>query len=532
MQPLTGIVVGLREDNTHQHPGIPGLVYTPQITDPNVTRELFNFGDVYADAAQALPDDSVVLTEYPVSFVIATGIPAAYAPVSGLIFFPTHHYVPDPAFYDAYWRLDPAAWRLLGATAALYHRKSYASLPNSVRQLVEVNAWFEIKHEEDDFLLLTPTEAFFRYGTPSPHSFAALRATLPLTDTIHLSAGLPYRAGQALVHLLRDHPVTGLVPDPNAHAWFRTNRPSGLAAESAVWHVRSHEEARLAGNSPEAALWRWRSPGESVGVYPNAPIPAFALRKLSAGQTLTLQAGESGLRLTGAPAETSSARFRSLLVTLAGHPGSVVDVCGPAGCAQRDLTGNIWTIALPLTPDETTFTVAVNQGEAYIAGTLGHGQPFTAVRTPGVVLQPSQDENTVAVDASYFNHQGWTLGNGIAWQLFRVGASEGEPTLSRASQLIIFGERGDVGFTLSADGVHTEHNFTGADPTYEQTRALADGEYALYLSFFIHEHSTADRIPAARFTVAAGAIASFTPVPQIARLSFGSAHSEQTNLAE
>lgn len=531
-QPVTSIVSGLWEDNTHQHPGIPGLVYTPQITDPNVTRELFNFGGVYADAAQALPGDSVVLTEYPVSFVIATGIPAAYAPISGLIFFPTHHYVPDPAFYDAYWRLDPAAWRSLGASAALYHRKSYASLPRSVRQLVEVNAWFEKKYEEGDFLLLTPTEAFFRYGTPSPNSFAALRAMLPSTESVHLSADLPYRAGQALVHLLRDHPVTGLVPDPNAHAWFRTNRPPGLAADSAAWHVRSHREVRLAGKSPEAALWRWRSPGESVGVYPNAPIPALALRKLSAGQSLTLHAGERSLRIDGGPAETSPARFRSLAVLLAGHPGSIVQLCGPAGCAHRDLAGNTWTIALPLTEVESTFTLAVIQGEAYFAGTLGYGQPLTAVRTPGVVLQPRRNGDTVAVDASYFNHEGWTLGNGIAWQLFRVGAPEGEPTLTRSSQLIIFGARGDVGFTLSADGVHTEHNFTGSDPTYEQTRALADGEYALYLSFFIHEYRTADRIPAARFTVEAGAITSFTPLPQIARLSFGSEHSEQISLAE
>ena len=104
--------------------------------------------------------------------------------------------------------------------------------------------------------------------------------------------------------------------------------------------------------------------------------------------------------------------------------------------------------------------------------------------------------------------------------------------LSRPSQLIIFGELGDVVYTLGPDGSHTEHNYTGSPPLYDQARALPDGEYRLFLSFFIDQFKAADRIPAAHFRVLEGTIVSFTPLPQIARLSFGAELTETVVLEE
>ena len=97
--------------------------------------------------------------------------------------------------------------------------------------------------------------------------------------------------------------------------------------------------------------------------------------------------------------------------------------------------------------------------------------------------------------------------------------------LSRPSQLIIFGELGDVAYTLAPDGSHAEHNFT-VSPQLDQASALSDGEYRLFLSFFSDHFRAADRIPAAHFRVQEGTIVSFTPLPQIARLSFGTEHIE------
>ena len=114
-QPMASIAFDLRKGIDLRHMNTANLTYTPQITDPAVTKQLFHNWDTYHDVAQLLPANSVVLTEYPISFVIATGIPAAFAPTSDLIFFPSHRYIPDPAFYDAFWRLDPAAWRAIGA---------------------------------------------------------------------------------------------------------------------------------------------------------------------------------------------------------------------------------------------------------------------------------------------------------------------------------------------------------------------------------------------------------------------------------
>ena len=532
VQPTVSVLTHLDKGVMLLHPKTEELVYTPQITDPAVTRELFHDQVAYADLSRILSDDSVVLTQHPVSFVIATGIPAAFAPTSGLIFFPTHHYIPDPAFYDAYWRLDPTAWRSLGATAVLYDQKTYNSLPPSVRFQVEGSGWFITQYDENGFLLLAPTAAFFRYGTPAASTFSALRSTLTPADTVYLSPGLPYGVGQALVHLLRDHPVSGLIPDPNAHAWMDLNRPTGLAAESAVWHARGHEEARHLRVTPEAALWQWRAPGESAGVYPNATIPAFSLIKLTQGQAIGLQANDHSLAMNDTVVSTSHVRFRSLSVLLAGHPGSVARLCGPTGCVHRNLDGGAWSVRLPLTLELSQFEFSVVQGEVFFAGTLGFRDPLSAVRTTGVVIQPRQIENSIEVDVSYFNHLGWTLGNGVAWQLYRAPDTNENPKLTRPSQLIIFGERGDVGFALGADGNHSEHNFTGAPPLLEEGRALPDGEYHLYLSFLTEHFGAADRIPAARFTVKGGFLDSVVLLPQIAQLSFGTEQSEQFVLGE
>ena len=103
--------------------------------------------------------------------------------------------------------------------------------------------------------------------------------------------------------------------------------------------------------------------------------------------------------------------------------------------------------------------------------------------------------------------------------------------LSRPSQLIIFGELGDVVYTLGPNGSHAEHNYT-ISPVIEQDKALSDGEYRLFLSFFTDHFRAADRIPAAHFRVQEGTIVSFTPLPQIARLSFGAELTETVVLEE
>ena len=358
-QPMASIAFDLRKGIDLRHMYTANLTYTPQITDPAVTKQLFHNWDAYHDVAQLLPANSVVLTEYPISFVIATGIPAAFAPTSDLIFFPTHRYIPDPAFYDAFWRLDPAAWRAMGATMILYSRMTYDALPPSVRRLVEVDGWFVKRYEGDEFLLLEPTEALYRYGSTPPNTLSALREALAPTDTLFLSPDLPYSIGQALVHLLKDHPVTGLGPDPASHAWVELTRPRELKAEQAVWHVLSDSAVRKSGILPEAAMWHWRAPSESVGVYPNDTIPAFSPRLLAAGQSLRLHASRQDLVLEDGPTVTSPVQFRSLSLVLAGHPGSVVQVCSPAGCAQRDLAGGTWAIGLALTSEQAQFSINV-----------------------------------------------------------------------------------------------------------------------------------------------------------------------------
>ena len=189
---MASIAFDLRKGIDLRHMNTANLTYTPQITDPAVTKQLFHNWDAYHDVAQLLPANSVVLTEYPISFVIATGIPAAFAPTSDLIFFPSHRYIPDPAFYDAFWRLDPAAWRALGATMILYSRMTYDALPPSVRRLVEVDGWFVKRYEGDEFLLLEPTKALYRYGGKPPNTLSALREALAPTDTLFLSPDLPY----------------------------------------------------------------------------------------------------------------------------------------------------------------------------------------------------------------------------------------------------------------------------------------------------------------------------------------------------
>ena len=532
LQPVASVLSELPREISLHDPDLPGLAYTPQITDPYVHQELVYFRDAYRDVGQLLPDDSVVLTRHPVSFAIATGLTTAYAPTSGLTLFPSHRYIPDPAFYDAFWRLDPAAWRALGATAVLYRHNTYYSLPPAARRLVEDSGWFITHYDENEFLLLTPSEAFFRYETAPPSTFASFRAALTPRDTVFLSPNLPYGVGQALVHLLSDHPVAGLGPDPSSHDWMELMRPPGLDSASAVWYARSHIDTRLAGVFPEAALWEWRAPSESVGVYPNAPVPAFAPLELSAGQLLALQANHSSLVLDDAPGMATSVHFRSLSLVLAGRPGSVVQICAPAGCAQRDLGGATWTYSLPLTAENTQFTLSVLHGRAFVAGTLGYADQLTAARTTGVVIQPRQTDNAIEVVVSYFNFQGWTLGNGVAWQLVRVVSERERRVLSRPSQLIIFGELGDVVYTLGPDGSHAEHNFTESPPLFDQARALPDGEYRLFLSFFIDHFRAADRIPTAHFRVQEGTIVSFTPLPQIARLSFSAEHTETVVLEE
>ena len=155
--------------------------------------------------------------------------------------------------------------------------------------------------------------------------------------------------GQALVRQLKIvQPVAGLGPENRVTPVDngRSYDPRIVNSEAeATWHVRSHVDARLAGIFPEAALWEWRAPSESAGVYPNAPIPAFAPLELSAGQSLALQANHSSLVLDDAPGMATSVHFRSLSLVLAGRPGSVVQICAPAGCAQRDLDGATWTYA-------------------------------------------------------------------------------------------------------------------------------------------------------------------------------------------
>ena len=289
--------------------------------------------------------------------------------------------------------------------------------------------------------------------------------------------------------------------------------------------MRKDSEVRLSGTLPEAALWHWRAPSESVGVYPNDTIPAFSPRLLAAGQSLRLHASRQDLVLEDGPTVTSPVQFRSLSLVLAGHPGSVVQVCGPAGCAQRDLAGGTWAIGLALTSVQAQFSLTVVQGEAFIAGTLGYSEPLTAFRAPGVVLRSRQTGNTIEVDVSYFNRQGWTHGDGVAWHLVRVADGKEQRGLWWASQLIINGERGDVRLTLDPSGTFAETNFT-TPPSLRQAQALTDGEYQLYLPFTIDPFGIVDRVPAARFSVREGSIVAFTPLPQIARLSYGTEHVE------
>ena len=278
-------------------------------------------------------------------------------------------------------------------------------------------------------------------------------------------------------------------------------------------------------NLPEAALWHWRAPSESVGVYPNDTIPAFSPRLLAAGQFLRLHASRQDLVLEDGPTVTSPVQFRSLSLVLAGHPGSVVQVCSPAGCAQRDLAGATWLFGLPLTADLSQFTLTIIHGQAFVAGTLGYSEPLTAFRAPGVVLRSRQTGNTIEVDVSYFNRQGWTHGDGVAWHLVKAKTSKGEGGLWWASQLIIHGERGDVRLTLDPSGTFAEYNFT-TPPSINQVPALTDGEYQLYLTFTIDPFGVVDRVPAARFSVQEGSIVAFTPLPQIARLSYGTEYVE------
>ena len=284
-------------------------------------------------------------------------------------------------------------------------------------------------------------------------------------------------------------------------------------------------EVRLSGSLPEAAMWHWRAPSESVGVYPNDTIPAFSPRLLAAGQSLRLHASRQDLVLEDGPTVTSPVQFRSLSLVLAGHPGSVVQVCGPAGCAQRDLAGGTWAIGLALTSEQAQFSLTVVQGEAFIAGTLGFSEHLTAVRAPGVVLRSRQIGNTIEVDANYFNRQGWTHGDGVAWHLVKVAAGKEQSGLWWPSQLIIHGEHGDVRLTLDPSGTFAEYNFT-TPPSLNQVQALTDGEYQLYLAFTIDPFGVVDRVPAARFLVSEGSIVAFTPLPQIALLSYGTEHVE------
>ena len=525
LQPVASVVSHLPHRIALHDPDLPGLVYTPQITDPWVTRRLAEYRYVYRDVAYLLSDDSVMLTQFPVSFVIATGIPAAFAPTEGVTLFPTHIYIPGPAFYDAFWRLDPAAWRQLGATAVLYHQRTYDSLPASARVLLEDDGWFVRGYDGYQLLLFTPTQTFLNYGPTPPRTLSALDALLPPEDTLFLATDLPFGIGQALVRQLKDHPSTGLGPDTRAHQWITVNRPASLTEDEAMWHVRDHAAARLSGTLPEAALWYWRAPSGSIGVYPNAPIPALSPRQLTAGQSLRLDASHNTLVLDDAPASTSPIQFPSLSLLLAGQPGSVARICSPSGCAQRDLAGATWLFGLPLTADLSQFTLTIIHGQAFVAGTLGFSEPLTAFRAPGVVLRSRQTGNTIEVDVSYFNRQGWTHGDGVAWHLVRVADGREQGGLWWASQLIIHGERGDVRLTLDPSGTFAETNFT-TPPSLRQAQALTDGEYQLYLPFTIDPFGIVDRVPAARFSVQEGSIVAFTPLPQIARLSYGTEYVE------
>ena len=95
--------------------------------------------------------------------------------------------------------------------------------------------------------------------------------------------------------------------------------------------------------------------------------------------------------------------------------------------------------------------------------------------------------------------KGWTHGDGVAWHLVKVAASKGQRGHWWASQLIIFGEHGDVRLTLDPSGTFAESNFTNP-PSLNQVDALTDGEYQLYLAFTIDPFGIVDRVPAARFS--------------------------------
>ncbi len=530
-QPIASTISDLRRPISLHHPNTPGLIYTPQITDPWVTRQLDEYRNAYRDIAQVLTHDSVVLTRFPVSFVIATGIPTAFGSIDGRSTFASHIYFPGPRFYDAFWRLDPRAWRAVGATAILFHKRTYDSLPLTARSLLDAEGWFVRQYENHQFLLFTPTEAFLQHGPAPPHSLYELNEQIPQTHTLHLSTELPFGIGQALVRLFKSYRVVGLGPDNRTHQWIAVNRPSSLTKSEAMWHVRSHTEVRLDGIIPEAALWRWRSPTESVGIYPNALIPSFSLRLLSAGQSMRLQANEQSLTVGDAVGSTSPVHFRSLSVVLAGHPGSIVQLCTPAGCERRDLAGGTWSISLPLTAVLSQFTISALQGGVLVSGTLGYGEALSAVRTTGVALQPRQIENTIEVDVSYFNHQGWSHGDGVAWDLVRVGADKTQEAIWWASQLLIHGERGDVRLTIEPSGKFTEYNFTTL-PHPKTVDSLTDAAYYLYLVFTIDPFGIVDRVPVAQFEVDNGTIATFTPLAQIAQLSFGTEHIDTIVLQE
>ena len=470
-QPMASVVSDLRRGIALHHSGSSGLVYTPQITDPLVTRRIFEYRDVYREIALMLPDDGVLLTQYPVSFIIATGIPAAFAPIDGQSNFPSHLYVPGPKFYDAYWQLDPAAWRAVGATAVLYDRRSYNSLPPSARELLETEGWFVRRFDNGHVLFFTPSQAFLHYGPTPANAISALMPLLPPADSVFLSPDLPFGIGQALVHQLKHRPTAGLGLDERVQQWIRLNRPAELTESDAMWHVRRDSEVRSVGILPEAALWHWRSPGETIGTYPNASIPSVSPQRLVSGQSIVLHA--SGYSLAGEDADlaTSTIPFQTLSLVMAGHPGSVVRICDPTGCAHIDLGGGTWVIGLPLNADLSQFTLSAVQGEAFIAGTLGFSEPLTAFRAPGVVLQSRQTGNTMEVDVSYFNHQGWTHGDGVAWHLVRVADGKEQRGLWWASQLIIHGERGDVRLTLDPSGTFAEYQLHDS-PVAQSSRCV------------------------------------------------------------
>lgn len=525
LQPATSIALDLGKRVELRDPRLPGLVYTPEITDPAVTLQLHAYRQIYEDIARALPEDSVVLTQFPVSFVIATGIPVAFAPTEGVSLFPTHIYIPGPAYYDAFWRLDPDAWREHGATAVLYYRRSFDSLPHQTREVLETNGWFNRTYESHDFVLFSATSAFLEGDPPPVDTHTALSGLLSSSETVHLSNDLPFGIGQALVRQLNEQPVAGLRPDNRAHLWISVNRPADLTEANAAWHVRRDEAARRSGYLPEGALWHWRAPGENVGVYPNDLVPAFSASRITAGQSFSLQASRNSLAIGEGGSIASASEFSSLTLLFAGHAGSVVQLCSPSGCAERDLGGHVWTFILPVGESSSQVSFTVLHGQAYVAGTLGYGEQSRSIRSPGVVLQSRQAEDSIEVDASYFNYQGWTYGDGTAWHLVKVEDGMEVGVDWWASQLLINGERGDVRLTLDQSGEISETNFT-TDPTQSRLEPLTEGEYLLYLAFTVEPYGVPDRIPAARFTVREGAIATFTPLPQIARLSFGPEHVE------